>query len=97
MKVLELDMNPEFVAIELEALSEVIEDTKFVKSEQQKQNEKKLLNRGTVKFVGKKCDWLKPEDFVSFYKGASTTLTENGNEYHVIAESNVLAIIRYSK
>lgn len=95
MNVFQLEPNPDFVAIELEVVADKTEGGIII-GEVAKDNIKKLQNRGTVKWAGKNCSWLKAGDFVSFYRGASTPITEGGNEYQMVAEDNVLAIVSYT-
>lgn len=84
--------NEELVLI----IAEKVENTMKIagkeleKSETQKDNEKKVQNRGTVFAVGDKVGFWKKDDFVSFYRAAATEITEDGIVYFSIHQANVL-------
>lgn len=69
-------------------------DSGIIKSDIEKQNAIKKQNRGTVMKVGQTCDWAKEGDFVSFYRNAATTITEDGKEYLVVHEGHILCKIK---
>ena len=62
--------NLELVLIIPEKIEDEVDlgETKIVKSEIQKDNEKKAQNRGTIFAVGDKVEFWKKGDFVSFIK-----------------------------
>lgn len=62
----------------------------FVKSESQKDNEKKAQNRGTIFAVGDSVEFWKKGDYVSFYLNAATSIKEEGVEYMSINQQNIL-------
>ena len=84
--------NLELVLIIPEKIEDEIDlgETKIVKSDIQKENEKKAQNRGTIFAVGDKVEFWKKGDFVSFYKNAATSVTEEGKVYFTINQQNIL-------
>lgn len=65
-------------------------DKELEKSEVQKENERKAQNRGIVFMVGDDVKFWKKNDYVSFYKAASTPVMEDGVEYASINQQNIL-------
>ena len=84
--------NLELVLIIPEKLEDEVDlgETKIVKSELQKENEKKAQNRGTIFAVGEKVEFWKKDDFISFYRDAATKITEDGTVYFCINQQNIL-------
>jgi co-chaperonin GroES (HSP10) len=84
--------NLELVLIIPEKLEDEIDlgETKIVKSDIQKENEKKAQNRGTIFAVGDDVKFWKKGDFVSFYRAASTKIEEDGKVYFTINHQNIL-------
>jgi co-chaperonin GroES (HSP10) len=66
-------------------------ETKIEMSALEKENQKKEQNRGTIVSLGVDVNpFWKEGDFVSFYKGATTTIRENGIDYLTIHKGHVL-------
>lgn len=84
--------NLELVLIIPEKLEDTMDlgGTKLEKSETQKENEKKAQNRGTIFAVGDDVKFWKKDDFVSFYRAASTEVKEDGKVYFSINQQNIL-------
>lgn len=80
------EVSPEMVVIEPSPIPE--DSSPLTKTDQSMQDQMKKQNRGTVFIVGKKCEWLKPGDLVSFYRAAGTDLP--GTNQVVVAEKHVL-------
>jgi co-chaperonin GroES (HSP10) len=59
-----------------------------------KANLARQQNRGIVQLVGDKCEWAKKGDYLSFYRGAATPITEDNVEYILIHEEHTLAKIQ---
>lgn len=86
------EVNKELVLIDPEKVDDVTEGGIHL-AEVAKDNLMKKQNRGTVVKVGEKCDWAKPDDFVSFYRNAATSIKENGKDYLIVHEGHILAKI----
>ena len=84
--------HPDMVILE-EVKVKTKTDGGIVLSEEAMANEKRKQNRGTVIWVGNKVDWIKEGDFISFYKGASTYLEVEGEEFVEVHEAHVLCIM----
>jgi hypothetical protein len=84
--------NLELVLIIPEKLDDSIKvgDSEIIKSDIQKENEKKAQNRGTIFAVGDDVKFWKKDDFVSFYRAASTEIKEDGKVYFSINQQNIL-------
>jgi hypothetical protein len=84
--------NLELVLIIPEKLEETrkLGDKEIIKSEIEKDNEKKAQNRGTIFAVGGDVKFWEKGDLVSFYRAASTALTEGGVTYFSINQQNIL-------
>lgn len=84
--------NLELVLIIPEKLEETFKlgDKEAEKSESQKENERKVQNRGTVFAVGDDVRFWEEGDFVSFYRNAATEIKEDGKVYFSIDQRNVL-------
>jgi co-chaperonin GroES (HSP10) len=84
--------NLELVLIIPEKLEETVKmgDSEIVKSDIQKENEKKAQNRGTIFAVGDEVKFWQKDDFVSFYRNAATEITEDGTRYFSINQQNIL-------
>lgn len=82
-------VSPNRIAIETFPIEE---DGLIQKTEKTREAEMKKQNRGVVIKMGSKCDpWLKEGDTVSFYRNASTPVTdEDGKEYELVHEDHVL-------
>jgi len=59
-------------------------------SEAERENAKKAQTRGTIFAIGDDVKFWKKDDFVSFYKNASTEIKEDGVEYVSINQANIL-------
>jgi co-chaperonin GroES (HSP10) len=86
-------VNKELVLIEPEKVEDMTEGGLHIANEA-KENLVKKQNRGTVIKVGEKCDWAKPDDFVSFYRNAATSIKEDGKDYLIVHEGHILAKIK---
>ena len=66
-------------------------ESKIILSEEEKKNVNKEQNRGHIVSIGPDVHpFWKEGDFVSFYKGATTTIKESGIEYLSIHKGHVL-------
>jgi len=81
--------NLELVLIIPEAL-DTREDKKVIMSEIEKDNAKKLQNRGTIFAVGDNVEFWQKGDFVSFYRNAATEIKEGDDVYFSINQGNIL-------
>lgn len=87
------EVNKELVLIDPEKVDDITEGGIHL-AEMAKDNLMKKQNRGTVVKVGEKCDWAKPDDFVSFYRNAATSIKEDGKDYLIVHEGHILAKIK---
>ena len=77
-------------------IPEKVEDTmkvggkELVKSDMQKDSERKAQNRGTVFAVGGNVAFWEKGDFVSFYLGRSTEIKEDGVTYVSVEQNAIL-------
>ena len=65
-------------------------DGPIIMSDEEKKNLSKEQNRGRIICVGESVSYWQVGDYVSFYKGASTTIKESGIEYVTIHKNHVL-------
>lgn len=65
-------------------------ESKIIMSEEEKKNASKEQNRGHIVSIGIDVKFWQEGDFVSFYKGATTTINVDGTEYLSIHKGHVL-------
>lgn len=84
--------NPELVFLIPEKIDETFKvgDQEAVKSEIQRENERKAQSRGTIFAVGEKVKFWKKSDLVSFHRAAAVEVKEDGTSYFSIHPSNIL-------
>lgn len=64
--------------------------TKIEMSEIEKDNARKLQNRGTIFAVGEKVEFWEEGDFVSFTRPQSTEIKEGDKVYFSVHQSSIL-------
>lgn len=81
--------GPDLVLITPEVL-DTRSDTKIQMSEIEKDNARKLQNRGTVFAKGKNVDFWEKGDFVSFTRPQATEIKEGDAVYFSVHHSSIL-------
>lgn len=83
-----LEPNKELVIIKADEVD--AERNGIPMSDLEKKNAMKQINKGKVIVSGSLCAFAKTDDYVSFYRNAATSITENEVEYLIINEAHIL-------